>query len=133
MSYQAGQQPAQGYGYPQGKYQDPNQSEGHKSFVVTWILSWFLGAFGIDRFYLGKIGTGILKLITMGGFGIWYLVDVIILLCGATKDKYGYRLSGYEKNKKIIWIISIILFLLGSGIGATTGPDYIEQFQTLNV
>ena len=48
-----------------------------KSKVVALILSIFLGELGIDRFYLGYIGTGILKLITCGGFGIWWLIDLI--------------------------------------------------------
>ncbi|GAA1415554.1 hypothetical protein AUR04nite_21400 [Glutamicibacter uratoxydans] len=112
-------------------YQQTNNGEGQKSFIATWLLSWFLGGFGIDRFYLGKIGTGILKLITIGGFGIWYVIDVILILVGAMRDKAGYKLQGYEQHKKIVWIISLILFLLGTGISATTAPDYINQLQSV--
>ena len=50
-----------------------------KSWVVALILSLFLGILGIDRFYMGYIGTGILKLITFGGLGVWYLVDIILI------------------------------------------------------
>jgi len=42
------------------------------------ILSWYLGVLGVDRFYRGEIGLGIIKLITGGGFGIWWFVDAII-------------------------------------------------------
>ena len=62
---------------------------GMKSKVVALILSIFLGELGIDRFYLGYIGTGILKLITCGGFGIWWLIDLIIIATGKLKPKDG--------------------------------------------
>ena len=54
--------------------------------MVALLLSIFLGSLGIDRFYLGKIGTGILKLITLGAFGIWWLIDLILI---ATKKMPG--------------------------------------------
>ena len=60
-----------------------------KSKVVSLILSIFLGELGIDRFYLGYIGTGILKLITCGGFGIWWLIDLIMIATGKLKPKDG--------------------------------------------
>lgn len=55
------------------------------NWVVTLILSIIFGQIGVDRFIMGKIGTGILKLITFGGFGIWWLIDVILI---ATKHQY---------------------------------------------
>lgn len=60
-----------------------------KSKVVALILSIFLGELGIDRFYLGYIGTGILKLITCVGFGIWWLIDLIMIATGKLKPKDG--------------------------------------------
>ena len=60
-----------------------------KSKVVALILSILLGELGIDRFYLGYIGTGILKLITCGGFGIWWLIDLIMIATGKLKPKDG--------------------------------------------
>lgn len=60
-----------------------------KSKVVALILSIFLGELGIDRFYLGYIGTGILNLITCGGFGIWWLIDLIMIATGKLKPKDG--------------------------------------------
>lgn len=64
-----------------------DQSE--KGFVPTLLLCFFLGVFGIHRFYVGKIGTGILQLLTLGGLGIWAMIDVVIIACGNFKDKQG--------------------------------------------
>ena len=64
-----------------------------KSKIVALLLSIFLGELGIDRFYLGKIGTGILKLITFGGFGIWWLIDVILIAPGKMTDSKGNPLA----------------------------------------
>ena len=58
-----------------------------KGFVPTILLCFFLGALGAHRFYVGKIGTGILQLLTLGGLGIWVLIDFIIIVTGSFKDK----------------------------------------------
>ncbi|WP_431028498.1 TM2 domain-containing protein [Lysinibacillus sp. LZ02] len=60
-----------------------------KNFVVTLLLCFFLGSLGIHRFYVGKIGTGILMFITLGGFGIWTLIDLIMIIVGKFTDKDG--------------------------------------------
>ena len=60
-----------------------------KDFVVTILLCFFLGGLGVHRFYVGKIGTGILMLITCGGLGIWSLVDFIMIVCGVFRDVNG--------------------------------------------
>jgi TM2 domain-containing membrane protein YozV len=60
-----------------------------KGFVPTLLLCFFLGVFGVHRFYVGKIGTGILMLLTLGGLGIWSLIDFIIIAVGNFKDKQG--------------------------------------------
>lgn len=63
-----------------------------KKFVPAVLLCFFLGNLGVHRFYLGKIGTGILMLITLGGLGIWTIIDFVRLIVGSLKDKNGLAL-----------------------------------------
>jgi TM2 domain-containing membrane protein YozV len=58
-------------------------------WLITFLLAFFLGVFGIHRFYVGKIWTGILMLITLGGLGIWATIDLIIILVGKFTRKDG--------------------------------------------
>lgn len=108
-------------------YQPPTSN---KSFVVTWLLSYFLGILGVDRFYLGKVGTGIIKLLTIGGFGVWWLIDLIIVLAGGQRDKQGQPLAGYAEHKKLAWIVtaglivlSIIVSSVSGALGGSTGAQ----------
>ena len=66
-----------------------------KSRLAAALLAWFLGVFGAHRFYVGKIGTAILMIFTLGGLGVWALVDVIMILVGSFRDKEGLKLYNW--------------------------------------
>ena len=53
------------------------------------VLCSFLGPFGVRRFFVGKIGTGVLTLVTLGCFGIWTLVGLILFITGKFTDSEG--------------------------------------------
>lgn len=64
---------------------DPNA----KDWLVALLLSVFLGYLGVDRFYMGYVGLGILKLVTGGGCGIWYVIDIILIATNGLRDSDG--------------------------------------------
>ena len=64
-----------------------------KKRLVTFLLCIFLGPLGVHRFYVGKVGSGIAQILTFGGLGIWALIDLIMILCGAFKDKEGNAIT----------------------------------------
>lgn len=65
----------------------------NKSKVVALVLCFLLGLLGVHRFYVGKIGTGIIQLLTGGGLGIWTLIDFVMILLGKFTDKNGNQLA----------------------------------------
>ncbi|WLC72739.1 TM2 domain-containing protein [Clostridium estertheticum] len=71
--------------------QDRNISS--KNWLLTLLLCIFFGAVGIHRFYVGKIGTGILMILTFGGCGIWVLIDLILIVTNAFTDENGLKLN----------------------------------------
>ena len=67
-----------------------------KSRGIAFILAMVLGVFGAHRFYVGKIGSGILMACTLGGLGIWYLYDVILIASGQFTDAEGQRVLRWD-------------------------------------
>ena len=64
-----------------------------KDWLTTLLLCIFLGNLGIHRFYAGKMGTGVLMLLTLGGCGIWTLVDLVMIISGKFTDGNGNEIT----------------------------------------
>jgi TM2 domain-containing membrane protein YozV len=73
--------------------QEVQQMNSEKNWIVTLVLAIFVGTLGIDRFYSGSILLGILKLVTFGGLGLWWLIDLIMLVTGSYKDGNGLPIA----------------------------------------
>lgn len=76
--------------------QDRPANVSDKSRVAALLLCFFVGVFGVHRFYVGKVGTGLLQLFTLGGLGIWAFVDFILIVAGVFTDKQGRKLLRWE-------------------------------------
>lgn len=67
---------------------------GYKDPTIALVLSLLLGGWGIDRFYIGDVGLGVLKLLTCGGLGIWAIIDWFMIM-GETRNSNYNKLSSY--------------------------------------
>jgi TM2 domain-containing membrane protein YozV len=84
----------------------------NKNFVAAWLFSLFFGTFGVDRFYLGKPISGLVKFLTLGGFGLWALYDLLSILTGSTANLVESELNGFKKHALTAWIVTVAVWVL---------------------
>ena len=119
-----------------------------KSRLAVTLFAWFLGIFGIHRFYLGKVGTAIAMIFTIGGLGIWALVDFIMAVSGSMRDNEGkfiksWNPSGSEERTELPMTagilsivaggIGLISGLVAAAIGATTATTVLFGFGLIGI
>lgn len=80
-------------GVRQGQLVGMEDDESEKRILPTFLFCLTLGVFGVHRFYAGKVGTGLLQLFTLGGLGIWMLIDLIMIVTGNFRDKEGEKIT----------------------------------------
>lgn len=86
----------------------PVSETKQRHFLAVFFFSFGWGIFGADRFYLGKIGTGFLKLVTLGGFGLWAIIDLSLIMSGAMRDKHGGEMLEFDRYRKLARNVVII-------------------------
>jgi TM2 domain-containing membrane protein YozV len=95
-----------------------------RHFLAVFFLSFMWGVFGADRFYLGKYWTGLLKLLTFGGLGLWAIIDLTMVMSGSMRDKQGNEMLEYARYKRfannytLIFALVVIALIIIIGVSA---------------
>lgn len=102
-----------------------------RHFLAVFFISLIWGIIGVDRMYLGKWGTGLLKLFTAGGFGIWLIFDLAAVMNGSVRDKWGRELlqtAEYKSFASRVVAIYALVVLIGFIATAASAAYVISEY-----
>ena len=101
---------------------ESSEDVSEKSRAIALVLGGVLGPFGAHRYYVGKIGTGMLQTITIGGLGLWWLYDMILITFGSFRDRDGRRVKYWTEDEA---------FEKGGGSHHRLSDEALEELYTL--
>jgi|GEM_PF-3467433 len=92
-----------------------------ENFWKIFLLTLFLGIFGVHRFVTGKIKSGLIQLFTCGGLGIWALVDLIFVLTGNFKDKNGLLIKNTHPKASVAIALAVVILSIAANGNRSNG------------
>ena len=101
---------------------ESSEDVSDKSRAIALVLGGVLGPFGAHRYYVGKIGTGMLQTITLGGLGLWWLYDMVLITFGSFRDRDGRRVKYWTEDEA---------FEKGDGSHRRLSEEAVEEIYTL--
>ncbi len=101
---------------------ESSENASDKSRAIALVLGGVLGPFGAHRYYVGKIGTGMLQTVTLGGLGLWWLYDMVLITFGSFRDRDGRRVKYWTEDEA---------FEKGGGSHHRLSEEAVEEIYTL--
>ena len=116
------------------QYQNVQGGNGimaHKNKLTAILLSVFVGSLGVDRFYLGYVGSGVVKLLTLGGFGIWTLIDLVLICTGSLRPADGSPWEEEARQQQVAYAAQTVMAQPVQATAADKGRESLDALEKL--